>query len=193
MKILLIDNNDSFTYNLLHLIKSVCNNNDSVEVCSSNGITEKTLADSTRIIISPGPGTPAEAKKFHRIIRGYEQQIPILGICLGHQIIAESYGAVTYNLTRPAHGIQSEISITDHTDIFRGMQSNIMAGRYHSWCVSSENLPDCLKITAADNAGNIMAISHCEYNIFGVQFHPESFMTDYGKIIMSNFLNLNQL
>ena len=87
MKILLIDNNDSFTYNLLHLIKSVCNNNDSVEVCSSNGITEKKLADSTRIIISPGPGTPAEAKKFHKIIRSYEQQIPILGISLGNKLL----------------------------------------------------------------------------------------------------------
>ncbi|MDL2319888.1 aminodeoxychorismate/anthranilate synthase component II [Alistipes sp. OttesenSCG-928-B03] len=190
MKILLIDNYDSFTYNLLHLIKSACDNDDSVDVCPGDRLAAETAAGYDRIVISPGPGTPSEAKKLHEIIRGYEQQTPIFGICLGHQIIAESYGAVTYNLTRPAHGIQSEISITDHTDIFRGMEGNIVAGRYHSWCVSSENLPDCLKITAADSAGNIMAISHCEYNIFGVQFHPESFMTYCGKTIMSNFLNI---
>lgn len=188
MKILLIDNDDSFTYNLLHLVRSSCSGGDVVDVISKDDVSSADVSRFDRMIISPGAGTPAEAVKIGKIVRTHEGQIPILGICLGHQVIAESYGAATYNLPNPVHGVRSEIFIGDHSGLFRGMDRTIMAGRYHSWCVSSNDLPDCLKVTAVDGEENIMAIAHRDYHIFGVQFHPESFMTKGGAVIMSNFL-----
>jgi len=193
MIILLIDNNDSFTYNLLHLIKSACTKEDSVEVCLTDRLTVDMAGDFDRIIISPGPGIPSEYKILNSIIRTYENIIPILGICLGHQVIAESYGAVLYNLPKPIHGAQSEIIITDHTHLFRGINPKIMAGRYHSWEVSRQNLSECLTVTAVDDQGSVMSLSHKEYDIHGVQFHPESFMTDCGRAIVSNFIEGRQI
>jgi glutamine amidotransferase of anthranilate synthase or aminodeoxychorismate synthase len=192
MKILLIDNNDSFTYNLFHLIRSVCSPDDTIVVCPNDELEVEAAADFDRIILSPGPGTPAEASRLQEIIRTYEKQIPIFGICLGHQVIAETYGAVTCNLTRPVHGVRSAVTFIDRSGLFRGLDERIMAGRYHSWCVSGEKLPGCLEITAIDDEGSIMALSHREYAVHGVQFHPESFMTDHGKSILSNFLNPGQ-
>lgn len=191
MRILLVDNNDSFSYNLLHLIKSVCVDKDTVEIRSKDRININEVDNFDRIVFSPGSGIPSESDILGDIVRRYEKDIPILGICLGHQAIAETYGAILYNLSKPVHGIQSEVKITDHTDLFQEMTPSIMAGRYHSWAVSNKNLPECLKVTATDCQGNIMALSHKQYAVYGVQFHPESFMTKYGEAIMHNFIQKN--
>lgn len=189
MKILLIDNNDSFTYNLLHLIKSACEAEDFIRVCLTDKLTVAMTSRFDRIIISPGPGIPSEVEILGHIIKENEKQTSILGICLGHQAIAEYYGATMYNMQKPIHGIRSTISITGDNGLFQGMDKEIVVGRYHSWCVSKEDFPDCLNATAFDGNGDIMALSHREHDVYGVQFHPESFMTDYGKTIISNFLN----
>jgi anthranilate synthase component 2 len=147
------------------------------------------VSDFDRIVISPGSGIPSEAGIIGQTIKTYEGRTPILGICLGYQAIAEYYGANIRNMEKPAHGIRSTITINDHSRLFLGMNKKIMAGRYHSWRVLKENFPDCLKVTSVDDEGNIMSLSHRKYNIHGLQFHPESFMTDCGKTIMSNFLN----
>lgn len=189
MKILLIDNNDSFTYNLLHLVKSASCGEDSVRVCLSDKLTVAMVSGFDRIIISPGPGVPSEVEILRDIIKEHERRIPILGICLGHQAIAECYGAAIHNMKKPVHGIRSAISIIEGCRLFQGMDKKIIVGRYHSWCVSKEGFPDCLQVTAVDEEGNIMALSHRDHNIHGVQFHPESFMTDCGRNIMCNFLN----
>lgn len=188
MRILLIDNNDSFSYNLLHLIKSTCLREDIVEICTKDHVSISMVKDFDRIVFSPGSGIPSESSILKDIVKAYEKEIPILGICLGHQAIAESYGASLHNLPNPVHGIQTEIRITDHEDLFQGINPTILAGRYHSWEVSKEDLPNCLKITALDNQGNIMALSHQQYAVYGVQFHPESFMTECGQAIIHNFI-----
>lgn len=193
MKILLIDNNDSFTYNLLHLTRSVCRENDSLEVVPYDSLTVDMTSGFERIVISPGPGSPFEAMKLAEVVRACERHIPILGVCLGHQAIALSYGAEAYNMARPVHGVRSRVLITGHSLLFRDIENEIMVGRYHSWCVSDTNFPACLKITAKDEDGDIMAFSHREYDVHGVQFHPESFMTKCGAKIMSNFLNYSRL
>lgn len=192
MKILLIDNYDSFTYNLFHLIKSASTEDDSIEIILNDKLSVDTTRHFDRIIISPGPGLPSEVPVLKDIVLALDQLTPILGICLGHQAIAESYGASIFNFDKPAHGISSTITIYDHSDLFRNMNAQIPVGRYHSWNVSKQDFPDCLKITASDNDGNIMALTHRQYPVFGVQFHPESFITPDGKTIISNFLNHRQ-
>ena len=189
MRILLIDNYDSFTYNLLHLVKSACSKDDFIEVCLSDKLTVAMASGFDRIIISPGPGVPFEVKILRHILAAHEKHGSILGVCLGHQAIAEYYGASIYNMEKPIHGVQSTITVTDQSKLFRGVDKEFMGGRYHSWSVLKENLPSCLKVTAIDEDGGIMALSHWEYDVHGVQFHPESFMTACGKTIMSNFLN----
>lgn len=189
MKILLIDHNDSFTYNLLHLIKSACHTEDSIEVCLTGKLTVAITSGFDRIIISPGPGIPSEVEILGAVIKENERRVPILGVCLGHQAIAEHYGATICKMEKPVHGVRSAITITGNDYLFRGMDKEIFAGRYHSWCVSKEGFPDCLNVTALDEEGHIMALSHREHDVHGVQFHPESFMTDCGKTLISNFLN----
>lgn len=189
MKILLIDNNDSFTYNLLHLIKSACDTEDFIKVCLIDKLTVAITSGFDRIIISPGPGIPSEVEILGSIIKENERRMPILGVCLGHQAIAEYYGATICEMEKPVHGVRSSITITGDNYLFQGVDKKFFAGRYHSWCVSKESVPDCLNVTALDDEENIMALSHREHNVHGVQFHPESFMTDCGKTLISNFLN----
>ena len=188
MRILLIDNNDSFTYNLFHLIKGVISIEDSIEVCLTDGLTVDMAGDFDRIIISPGPGIPSESRILMDIIEAHKERIPLLGICLGHQAIAESYGALIRNMSRPIHGTPAEITIANRTRLFRGVNRRTVVGRYHSWEVSSADFPACLEITAIDDNGCIMAFSHREHDVYGVQFHPESFMTDCGQRIIANFI-----
>lgn len=189
MKILLIDNHDSFTYNLLHLIRSVISKGDQIDIILNDKLELDSVAAYDRIIISPGPGLPSEATILSQVIKIYGNKIPILGICLGHQAIAESYGATIYNLPKPTHGLESEVEIQSNNCLFRGIANPITVGRYHSWSVSTDGLPDCLAITAMSDDSCIMSISHREYPVYGVQFHPESFLTPNGKAILSNFLN----
>lgn len=190
MKIILIDNYDSFTFNLLHLIKKVCDVSDIVEVIPNDRVDVCKAAAYDAIIISPGPGIPEEAGNILQIIKELSPFKPILGICLGHQAIAEAFGAEISCMQLPLHGIRTKIRITDHTGIFRNLGQELSAaGHYHSWLVSDRSFPDGLRITATDEEGNIMALSHKRYNVHGVQFHPESYMTKEGDVIIRNFLN----
>ena len=188
MKVLIIDNHDSFTYNLSQLVEKAG--------CSDITIIKNDRADLDadvfdKIIFSPGPGIPAEeAGLMKYIIKKYSATKSILGICLGHQAIAEFYGASLINLSKVYHGIKVKIEITDlYENIFSGLPENINGGLYHSWGVSEKDFPECLKITAISKDGIIMGLSHKTYDIKGLQFHPESIMTDYGERIIHNWLS----
>lgn len=191
MRILLIDNYDSFTFNLLHLIRKVCDASDTVEVIPNDQIDVCRAATYDSIFISPGPGVPEEAGNILQIIKKLSPSKPILGICLGHQAIAQAFGATLCCMKHPLHGIQTNIRITDHTCIFRNLGDELpAAGHYHSWLVDNRSFPDVLQITAVDEDGSIMALSHKYYPVHGVQFHPESYMTREGDTIVRNFLNI---
>lgn len=187
MKILLINNYDSFVYNLYHLIKGV-SPDSSIDVKFNDEIDVEQASCYDRIIISPGPGIPSEAGNLSQIISSLYSKIPMLGVCLGHQAIGEVFGAQIYCMEKPLHGVKSTISIIDNSGLFHALPSRISVGRYHSWLLSDTNFPSQLKITAIDQEGNIMAFSHRQYDIHGVQFHPESIMTPSGHNILANFL-----
>ncbi|WP_321331154.1 aminodeoxychorismate/anthranilate synthase component II [uncultured Bacteroides sp.] len=188
MKILILDNYDSFTYNLLHLVKEL--GATDVEVIRNDQIALEDVNYFDKIILSPGPGIPREAGLLLPIIKQYAPKKSILGVCLGHQAIGEAFGATLENLKEVHHGIQTPIQISKEDQLFKGLNEEILVGRYHSWIVSRNNFPDCLQITAESNEGEIMALHHKQYNIYGIQFHPESVLTPQGKIIIANFLNL---
>ncbi|MDR1811185.1 MAG: aminodeoxychorismate/anthranilate synthase component II [Prevotella sp.] len=187
MKILLFDNYDSFTYNLAHLVKSL--GYAHVDVFRNDKIALDEVAKYDKIILSPGPGIPSEAGLLLPLIERYAPQKPILGVCLGHQAIGEAFGANLVNLEDVYHGISSKINILHHDYLFNGLGGAIDAGRYHSWIVDSNGLPDCFRVTATDASGQIMAMSHKTYDVHGVQFHPESVLTADGATIVANFLN----
>lgn len=182
-KILLIDNYDSFTYNLVSLLEQNCGyapdvwKNDEVEIASVN------LYDA--IVLSPGPGIPREAGKLLEVLKIAKK--PVLGVCLGHQAIAENFGAELWNPSEVFHGISTNI-FHNNSFLFEGLPSPFKAGRYHSWLVREETLPETLVVTARDEAGNVMAIEHTTQKKCGVQFHPESIMTPEGSLIINNWL-----
>ena len=188
MKILLLDNYDSFTYNLLHIVKEL--GAEDVEVIRNDQIDLAEVKRFDKIILSPGPGIPSEAGLLLPIIKEYAATKPILGVCLGHQAIGEAFGGTLENLTDVYHGIQSSISIMGDKPLFEGLGKQILVGRYHSWVVSRNNFPACLEITAESEEGQIMALRHRKYNVHGIQFHPESVLTPQGKTIINNFLKL---
>ena len=186
-KILVLDNYDSFTYNLIHYVKELTK--DPVEVFRNDKISIDDVAKYDKILLSPGPGIPMEAGIMPELVKTYGSTKSIMGVCLGQQCIAEVYGGTIINLDNVYHGVESEIIVTDATEpLFKGMPSKFKAGRYHSWNVVKENLPACLKVTAVDNKGLIMAISHVSDDVRGVQFHPESVLTPEGKLILKNWL-----
>ena len=188
MKILLLDNYDSFTYNLLHIVKEL--GAEDVEVIRNDQIDLAEVKRFDKIILSPGPGIPSEAGLLLPIIKEYAATKPILGVCLGHQAIGEAFGGTLENLKDVYHGIQSSIRLMGDKPLFEGLGKQILVGRYHSWVVSNNNFPTCLEITAESEEGQIMALRHREYNVHGIQFHPESVLTPQGKTIISNFLKL---
>lgn len=185
-KVLVIDNYDSFTYNLVHLInelgwEAVVVRNDKFEMAD--------LAAYAKILLSPGPGVPSEAGLLLEVIRTYGAEKSILGICLGQQAIAEVFGGSLLNLGRPMHGVATPVKVVDGDELlFQGCPQEINVGRYHSWVVDPLSLPACLVVTATDQDEAIMALRHVEYDVRGVQFHPESVLTEYGKEIMKNWL-----
>ena len=186
MKILLFDNYDSFTYNLLHILKEL---GADVEVHRNDKISLEEIERFDKILLSPGPGIPEEAGILLPLIRRYAPTKSILGVCLGEQAIGEVFGATLINLTDVHHGVCSDIRIVAKDPIFEGLEPGIRVGRYHSWAVSKENFPDCLEITAVDTEeGQIMGLRHREYNVRGIQFHPESVLTPKGKTIIENWL-----
>lgn len=187
MKILVLDNYDSFTYNLVHLIKDL--GYKDVDVHRNDKIALEDVAKYDKIVLSPGPGIPSEAGLLLPLIKEYADKIPILGVCLGHQAIGEVFGAKLVNLEDVFHGVVTEIRILNTDYLFNDVSPTIKVGRYHSWVVSREDFPSCLEITAEDNDGEIMALRHKEFDVHGVQFHPESILTPQGTVIMKNFLN----
>ena len=184
--ILLLDNYDSFTYNLLHVVKE--QGVTDIEVFRNDEITLDEVERFDKIILSPGPGIPEEAGLLLPIIRKYAATKSILGVCLGHQAIGEAFGATLENLTEVYHGVQTPVSILKEDILFSGLGREIPVGRYHSWVVDTENFPETLAITAVSPEGQIMALKHREYDVRGIQFHPESVLTPDGKQIMANWL-----
>lgn len=188
MNILLIDNRDSFVYNVKALIEQ-CNVADRVDVVPNDKIDFGRLGYYSGIVLSPGPGIPNEAADMPKLIDICENTHSILGICLGHQAIAEHFGAKLHNLPHPLHGKQGKLKVVKPEDILlRGLSCYETIGHYHSWVVAWEELPECIEVTATDNENNIMSFSHKSKPLYGLQFHPESFMTSCGKTIVQNWL-----
>ena len=192
MKIVIIDNYDSFTYNLAHLIKElgaevVVYRNDQPEVQALIDNADNIEFD--KIVLSPGPGIPSEAGLLLDVIRTFAGKKPILGVCLGHQAIAEVFGAKLINLSDVFHGVATVGTQLGNDIVFSGLPMSIVMGRYHSWVVSRDNFPECLEITAESEGGQIMALRHKEYDIHGIQFHPESVLTPDGRKMINNWLN----
>lgn len=189
MKILVLDNYDSFTYNLVHILREL--NRGTVDVYRNDEITLADIALYDKIMISPGPGIPDQAGITKKMIGHYGPSKSILGVCLGCQAIAEVYGGSIINLASVFHGVETDIIVTAREErIFTGIPDRFSAGRYHSWVVSEDDLPEEIKITARDDTGSVMAISHTSLDVRGVQFHPESVMTKSGKQIILNWLNI---
>jgi anthranilate synthase component 2 len=184
-KIFVLDNYDSFTYNLVHLLREL---NYKVTVKRNDETTIEEIDCFSHILLSPGPGIPDEAGLTKEVIRQYCKTKKILGVCLGHQAIAEVFGAQLAQMEKVMHGKQSNIRLLTRDNLFQGLPEMIAAGRYHSWLVKSDTLPPSLRIIAEDEEKQIMAIQHTTYDVFGVQFHPESIMTKSGKTILKNWL-----
>ncbi|AQY22913.1 anthranilate synthase component II [Riemerella anatipestifer] len=188
MKILVFDNYDSFTYNLVQMVEQITGGE--VDVFRNDKIPLEDIGQYDKIILSPGPGIPSEAGRLLEVIETYAPTKSILGVCLGQQAIAEAFGGSLVNLDKIYHGVatQAEIIKTDAL-LFQNMPKNIEIGRYHSWAVNLEDFPSELEITAVDEEGMIMALQHKTYDVHAVQFHPESILTPLGRTILTNFLN----
>ncbi len=188
MKILVLDNYDSFTYNLVHIIREL-GYGPQTEVYRNDKITLDAVGTFDKILLSPGPGIPEEAGIMLELIEQYGPSKSILGICLGHQGIAEVYGARLYNMKQVLHGIASDILLLDEQEIlFNGIPSKIEVGRYHSWAVIPDSVNGDLSITARDLDQEVMAIRHRKYDVVGLQFHPESVLTVNGKQMIRNWI-----
>jgi anthranilate synthase component II len=189
MKILVLDNYDSFTYNLVQYIERI--KDADVSVKRNDKITLEEVDQYDKILISPGPGIPDEAGVTKELIARYGSSKSILGVCLGHQAIAEVFGGSIRNLDTVYHGVAGEMRKTvDDENLFEGVPDEFDAGRYHSWIVNEE-MPDCLEVTVRNNIGEVMALRHKEYNVRGVQFHPESVLTEFGGLMIKNWVEEN--
>ena len=185
MKIALIDNYDSFTYNLVQMIGELTHR---PRVMRNDQLDHAYLASASHIVLSPGPGIPTEAGELIPAIHQYANSSRILGVCLGHQAIAEAFGGSLRNMTTVYHGVSTPISLHDDL-LFKKLDTQIEVGRYHSWIVQKEDLPDCLEVTATDEAEEIMALRHRSLPVRGLQFHPESILTPQGLSIIQNFID----
>lgn len=187
MKIVVIDNYDSFTYNLVHAIKKITGL--PVDVFRNDEIALSDLEKYDKIVLSPGPGIPEEAGLLLDIIREFGPKKSMLGVCLGHQAIGEAFGGKLHNMNKVLHGVATKVIITGNkSELFEGLPATFEVGRYHSWIVEKENLPDCFEVTSYDSEGLIMSMQHKEYDVQGVQFHPESVLTPLGEEILKNWL-----
>lgn len=183
----MLDNYDSFTYNLVHLIEKV--SDISFDVIRNDKISLQAINTYDKILLSPGPGLPKDAGIMPELIKHYGSSKSILGVCLGLQAIGESYGATLKNLDTVFHGIATPITVLEEDTIFKNCPVTFIVGRYHSWVINPNQLPADLKITAVDTDGNIMALKHVLHDVRGVQFHPESILSEYGEILIKNWLN----
>ncbi len=187
MRILVLDNYDSFTYNLVHLIEKITNNE--IDVFRNDKISIEDVGNYDKIVLSPGPGIPSEAGILIDVIKKYASSKNILGVCLGHQAIGEAFGGELYNLPKVYHGVSTQAAIIEKDLLFEGLPDKFKIGRYHSWVLKTP-LPKDLSITAIDDEGNIMALKHKALNVRGVQFHPESVLTPLGEKILENWIKL---
>lgn len=186
MKILVLDNYDSFTYNLVHYLERV--SDASIEVHRNDKITLKEIEKFDKILLSPGPGIPSEAGILLDVIKTYASSKSILGVCLGQQAIAEAFGGSLSNLSEVFHGVSTPIEIITEDSLFKNIPKKLNVGRYHSWAVNKDNLPSDLVVTAVDEQGSIMALKHETYDVKGVQFHPESVLTEHGLQMIENWI-----
>lgn len=191
MRILVFDNYDSFTYNLVHLVEKITHGK--VEVYRNDQLPLEKVKEYDKIILSPGPGIPVEAGLLLPLIKEYASSKSILGVCLGHQAIGEAFGGTLTNLSTVYHGVATEIQVRSEkselrSPLFEGLPDRFEVGRYHSWIVSDEGFPDELEVTARDDNNYIMALQHKQYDVQGVQFHPESVLTPMGEDILRNWL-----
>ena len=188
MKILMIDNYDSFTYNLVHMLETF--DGLSVVVKRNDQLTLDEVTPFDKIVLSPGPGIPSEAGRMPEIVRAFAETKSILGVCLGHQCIGELFGGTLLNIQAPIHGKATPIEITDPSEgLFKGLPQRFSVGRYHSWVVQNEGLPQELVVTATDDEGSIMALRHTRLDVRGVQFHPESILTEHGRAMLENWIH----
>jgi len=187
MKILVIDNYDSFTYNLVHAIKKI--SGLPVDVFRNDEISLEEIEKYDKIVLSPGPGIPEEAGTLLEIIKKFASKKSMLGVCLGHQAIGEAFGGKLHNMNRVLHGIATPVKLTKNSSIlFNGLPESFDVGRYHSWIVQNNDLPSCFEVTSYDSEGMIMSMKHKEYDVQSVQFHPESVLTPLGEKIIENWL-----
>lgn len=188
MKILVFDNYDSFTYNLVHLVEKILH--QKVDVYRNDALPLESVKEYDKIILSPGPGIPEEAGLLLPLIKEYASTKSILGVCLGHQAIGQAFGGDLINLSTVYHGVAMPVKINDAAgDLFNGLPNEFEVGRYHSWVVAEKNFPAELEITARDENNFIMGLRHKKYDVQGVQFHPESVLTPLGDKIMKNWLS----
>ncbi len=188
MKILVLDNYDSFTYNLVHIIREL-GHGDQMDIYRNDKISLSAVDKYDKILLSPGPGIPEEAGIMLDLVDKYGPTKCILGICLGHQGIGEVYGAKLYNMPLVLHGIGTEISVTKTDELlFKDVPEKFLVCRYHSWAVVADSVPEDVEITSVDDDGIVMGISHKKYDVRGLQFHPESIITEHGKTMMKNWL-----
>lgn len=193
MKILIFDNYDSFTYNLVHVVEKLIHGK--VDVFRNDKIPLEKIKEYDKIILSPGPGLPSESGLLLPLIREYASSKSILGVCLGQQAIGEVFGGKLVNLSTVYHGVATKIKVNEKrtisdNDVFGSLPNELEVGRYHSWIVDKENFPDVLEVTAEDENGFIMALRHKTFDVQGVQFHPESVLTPMGEKIMQNWLTV---
>ena len=185
--IVVIDNYDSFTYNLVHAIKKITGL--PVDVFRNDEIALSDLEKYDKIVLSPGPGIPEEAGLLLDIIKEFGPKKSMLGVCLGHQAIGEAFGGKLHNMNKVLHGVATPVTLTrNKSELFEGLPATFEVGRYHSWIVEKENLPECFEVTSYDSEGLIMSMQHKEYDVQGVQFHPESVLTPLGEEILKNWL-----
>jgi anthranilate synthase component 2 len=185
MKIALIDNYDSFTYNLSHLVKEL---GTEVTVLRNDQFELDALEPYDKILLSPGPGIPEEAGLLMEVIRRYAGRKPILGVCLGEQAIGQSFGGQLINLPEVFHGVQTPCHVTQPDYLFEGLPTDLPVGRYHSWVVDAATIPDVLEVTALSDEGQVMALRHRDWDVRGIQFHPESVLTPDGRRMIENWL-----
>lgn len=187
MRTLVLDNYDSFTYNLVHLLRDI--GVQQMDVIRNDKLTLQDVEQYDQILLSPGPGIPEEAGIMPELIQMYAASKRILGVCLGHQGIAEAFGGELFNMKHVIHGKHTPVHLHHEGErLFDGLPATIQGGRYHSWLVKRETLPDALRVTAEDDEGNIMALTHVQYDVKGIQFHPESVLTPEGRSLLENWL-----
>ncbi|MCC7303112.1 MAG: aminodeoxychorismate/anthranilate synthase component II [Bacteroidia bacterium] len=188
MSILVLDNYDSFTYNLVHYIEQVTD--EPVEVFRNDAISVEETGRFSKILLSPGPGIPSEAGIMKRLIETCGATHSILGVCLGLQAIGEVYGGRIVNLEKVYHGVATPVDVHGDSSLFKGIPHSFNAGRYHSWVVDLNSLPEELEVTATDREGRVMSLCHKKYNVRGVQFHPESILTEHGLQLIRNWTEI---